>query len=48
MRMVNLDSYIDSKGIKFLHRIIDEPRKIVDVIRDLHREYEPVFPVNPE
>jgi hypothetical protein len=33
--MVNLDSYIDSKGITFLHRIIDEPRKIVDVIRDI-------------
>ena len=25
MIMVNLDSYIDSKGIKFLYRIINEP-----------------------
>ena len=27
MRMVNLDSYIDSKGLKCLHRIINEPIK---------------------
>jgi len=32
----------------FIDLVKQEPRKIVDVIRDLHGEYEPVTPVNPE